>query len=120
MFDFVKEDGNIFLNADDKILRNQIKIRKNALTFGSNKNVDVNYNILGITNDSKYKIKIEGFNKSLTLTIPLLGKANVQNLITAITVCLKLGLSKNDIINSIKTLQPVKGDCSSLITKILQ
>ncbi|MBK7105822.1 MAG: UDP-N-acetylmuramoyl-tripeptide--D-alanyl-D-alanine ligase [Ignavibacteriae bacterium] len=109
LFDFVKEDGNIFLNADDKILRNQIKIRKNALTFGSNKNVDVNYNILGITNDSKYKIKIEGFNKSLTLTIPLLGKANVQNLITAITVCLKLGLSKNDIINSIKTLQPVKG-----------
>ncbi|MBK7981481.1 MAG: UDP-N-acetylmuramoyl-tripeptide--D-alanyl-D-alanine ligase [Ignavibacteriae bacterium] len=109
LFDYVKSNGNVFINADDKFLKNQIKVRKNSITYGSRKNLDLSYEIVSISNDSKYKININGLNKNFNIVIPLLGKANIQNIITAIAVALKLGLSKAEIINSIKTLKPVKG-----------
>ncbi|MFZ1289644.1 MAG: UDP-N-acetylmuramoyl-tripeptide--D-alanyl-D-alanine ligase [Melioribacteraceae bacterium] len=112
LFDYTKASGNIFINGEDKFLRSRIKNSKNSITYGSNSKLDVNYQILGISVDSKYKIKIEGLNKSLTFTIPLLGKSNIQNLVSAISIVLKLGLSKKDILNSVKTLKSVKGRLS--------
>ncbi|MBK8943761.1 MAG: UDP-N-acetylmuramoyl-tripeptide--D-alanyl-D-alanine ligase [Ignavibacteriae bacterium] len=108
LFDFTRADGNIFINNEDKYLKNTTRKFKNTITFGKN-NSYVNYQILEISDESKYKIKIEGFKKNLIFTIPLLGKSNIINLVSSITVCLKLGLNKSEILNSIKTLKPVKG-----------
>ncbi len=109
LFNYVKNNGCVFINNDDPLLKSKKRNFRNIITFGSKGNVDVKHTSLGFTDDAKSKIKISGFNRNLEFTLPLLGKANSQNILAAISVVLKIGLNKKEILPSIKTLQPIKG-----------
>lgn len=109
LFNHVKKDGCIFINNDDALLKTKKRNFNKIITFGSKGSVDVKERSLGYDDEAKPKLKILGFNKNLEFTLPLLGRSNSENILAAVSVTLKIGLTKKEILRQIKKLQPVKG-----------
>ncbi len=91
------------------LLQSKRKLYKNVISFGSKGNSDISETILGSTSEAKDIIEIVGLNKKLKFSLPLLGNANSINILAAISIVLKIGLPKKEIINSIKNLENVPG-----------
>ncbi|MBN1638062.1 MAG: UDP-N-acetylmuramoyl-tripeptide--D-alanyl-D-alanine ligase [Ignavibacteriales bacterium] len=105
----VRNNGIIFINSDDPIINKHSKNYREKITFGFKNKPDSKGTIIKDTNEGKIILSVK-FNKgTLTTPLSLYGEANAKNFLAAITIALKLGLSKNEIIKTLKNVKPVKG-----------
>lgn len=106
LFNYTRESGIIFINKDDAFL-SKLKFRnKEVVKFGFKGKVDIKAKL------NKYDtsfITIQGLGKTLDCKIKLLGEANKKNFLAAVSIALKLGMSKRDIIKQAATLPQIKG-----------
>lgn len=85
------------------------KLAKNSVTC-STKNTGANIFVEEIehtTNSQTFILNI--FGEKIKFETSLMGKFNIQNLVVAISVCLKLGLQTQEIVDAIKTLPGIAG-----------
>ncbi|MEJ2615950.1 MAG: UDP-N-acetylmuramoyl-tripeptide--D-alanyl-D-alanine ligase [Ignavibacteriaceae bacterium] len=107
------QNGFIFINNDDNMLKKASGKYKNSLTFGfkpyngKNLNIDVRGKFCGYTDDGRPIIEINYKNKKMVQSLPLYGKHNASNYLAAVSVCLKLGLSKKEIAAGCRKLKAV-------------
>lgn len=99
------KDGNLYVNGDVPKLLDYVKqhFNGNLLTVGENQHCDVRGSDLVTTGDQG-TLAVEG----QTVHVPLAGKANLLNVLTAWAVCRDLGISLPDFIRQVETLTPVK------------
>jgi UDP-N-acetylmuramate--alanine ligase len=93
--------GKVFINGDDKNSMKLTKnINRNIFTFGFNKNNDLYAsNVLYSHNAMKFNVH---YNKKIHLvSTKLLGKHNVYNILTAIAVCIFIGIKLSKVIKSL-------------------
>lgn len=108
-----EQNGFLFINNDDKMLRRTANRYKNKMIFGftnqtgKNFNIDVEGNFAGYTDDGKPKIEINYKNKNIVQSLPLYGKHNASNYLAAVAVGLKLGLTKKEIESGTKKIKAV-------------
>ncbi len=105
-------DGN-YNNAvvciDDTFGQKIAKISKNLITC-STKNAHANIFVEKIehtTHSQTFILNI--FGKQVTIDTSLMGKFNIQNLVVAISVCLKLDIRTQEIVDAIKSMEGIAG-----------
>ena len=115
MFKTLSEKNIAILNYDDVYCKRIIEnINCNYLTYGFNKNADLRIHEYELNiNFSKANLKYK--NKEFAIKTNLIGKYNLSNLLAAILCCLKLKISMNDIIKSIKKISNVSGRLEKFI-----
>ncbi|KUG26283.1 udp-n-acetylmuramoylalanyl-d-glutamyl-2,6- diaminopimelate--d-alanyl-d-alanine ligase [hydrocarbon metagenome] len=101
--------GTILINNDDPYQRKNKRKFKNVTTYGFKGKVDLkgkikSYSLLGYP-----EIEIFGKGKKINVMLPLMGEANVKNYLSAVAIAITLGLTKKEIVNATKKIQPVKG-----------
>lgn len=117
LFNHLNNNGIAFVNNDDHLIRKIKKNYKNVITYGFNGKPEVKGKIIGGEKTAAEKISIDGFGKKIESEIPLIGKANMQNYLAAVTIALKVKLSKSDILKAAKTLKPNKGRMENKVFK---
>jgi UDP-N-acetylmuramoyl-tripeptide--D-alanyl-D-alanine ligase len=104
-----ERNGILFINNDDKYLKNVLKSYPGKVTYSLAKNssagADVTGKIIGYTDDGKARVEIRYRNKTLKEILPVYGDQSVKNLLACTAVAFKLGLSKKEISNGIKNLK---------------
>lgn len=98
---------SIILNYDDPILRKYAGSFDNVLTYGFDKRADVKGELLGFTKDGKTRLKIEFNDYKIETVLPVYGRANAGNVLSAAAVGIKLGLSEERIRKGINKIKPV-------------
>ena len=108
ILELVKNDGCIFLNKDDKSLKD-IK-KDNVYTYGFSKDADYL-----IENVKYYKrktiITLKDKDKSIIIHSPLIGKFNVYNVVLAFLIGRFFEIDSDLLLRRIRVLKPIKGRC---------
>ena len=99
--------GKIFVNTDDKILKQKTKSIKNKITYGFNSSPDIKGRILEFTEDGKPRIEIKYKSKKFVVEIALPGLSNAKNFLAASAVALANGISVKNIRKAAKNLSGV-------------
>lgn len=102
-----QENGLAFVNWEDENIRNS-KITKNMVKFGLTNEAD--YYAENISIDEKgstFDVVIPG-KEPIKVRTKLLGKLNVLNIVGAIAIADKLGLSADEIKTGVKYIRPVQ------------
>lgn len=105
LFKNIKDSGTVFINSNDLLLKSLKKYYKNKITYGAKGKVDIK----GSKKKQESRFEISGLGKVIEVSLPLLGDSNYSNYLAAVSIAMKMGLSKKDIIKQTKSLQPVKG-----------
>ncbi len=108
-----KNKGIIFLNYDDKLLRPLKDKFKNVITYSllpylEYENIDIKSKVIEYNKNGKARLKIYYKRKSFEISSPIFGEHNAKNILAAISVGLKLGLSFDEITLGIEKLKAVK------------
>ncbi len=106
--DAIDKNGMVFLNYDNDYIFNK-KIDKNVVSYGiedNRKNQYRAYDIKVSINGSTFKLKDEE-GKEFEFNTKLIGKHNVCNIVGAIAVAHKLGVSMEQLIIQVKRLESV-------------
>jgi UDP-N-acetylmuramoyl-tripeptide--D-alanyl-D-alanine ligase len=93
----VKNNGVLFINNDDKKLRNSFPDYHKRISFGIDQNSDVKGKILNYGFLGKPLIEIYYKNFKMQQLLPIYGEQNARNFLAAAAVALKLGLTKKEI-----------------------
>lgn len=109
LFNEVNNNGVVFINNDDELIKSVKKQYANRVTFGFKGRCDVKGKIIGFTEDSRAILQITHNNKIFDLTLPILGDAGPKNFLAALSIALRIGLSKKDLISATKSLESIKG-----------
>ncbi|MGB9843309.1 MAG: Mur ligase family protein [Caldisericia bacterium] len=98
-----KDCKNIFLNGDDKYLSkySNLKIKKCSI----DKELDF-YGIIIESNLSGSKFKLINKDNEILCETKIIGKENLRNIVIASSVAYNMGLSFNEISESIRKLEP--------------
>ena len=107
--------GIIFVNNDDPIIRKNSKKIKNKITFGFKGQCDVAGKIVGYSIDGRTKLNVTYSNKNFEVTLPINGKANAKNVLSAIAIAQYLKLSVTQIKNGIGKLNQVPGRLNTIV-----
>lgn len=111
LIDFVKDDGIVIVNKDDKYLQN-INC-KNMYTYGFDENSDFFiFNDKYCDSFTSFSVKYNG--KVYDIVSPLKCKYNVYNVCLAFAIALLYGVDSDVIISRIKNLKPISGRCEFL------
>ena len=105
----IENNGTIFVNNDDPIIRKNTRGIKNKITFGFQGKCDVKGKLVGYTIDGRTKLSVVYSNKSYEVTLPLYGNSNARNVLAAIAISQHLNLSVKHIKTGVAKLDQVKG-----------
>ncbi|MCE1187659.1 MAG: UDP-N-acetylmuramoyl-tripeptide--D-alanyl-D-alanine ligase [Ignavibacteria bacterium] len=103
-----KNNGTIFINVDDKLLKPLAKEFEKCITVGTKASADYSYKFKGYNKNGYPKVHIDFEEKAMEITVPLYGKHNASNLAAAVAIALYAGMSKSAITAGIKKVQPAK------------
>lgn len=95
---------------NDEAASNEFKIhtQANIITYGIDTNSDIMAKNITMTSEgTKYTLVIA--NNSYYISMKLIGKFNVYNVLAAISACIAYGISEQQIIDAIGTLNGVAG-----------
>ena len=106
LINLVNSDGYIIVNGDDSNLK-RIK-DKRKITFGKNKNNNFIITDVVIKKDNTF-FKIKHKNNIYEIKTKLVGEYNIYNITAAFIICYLEGISVDNIINSIKRINYIKG-----------
>jgi len=102
-------NGTAFLNIDDTLLRLVKKQFPNKITFGFKYNPDIKAKILGFTNSGNPEVLITGLRRNIKTVLPVPGKSGSANYLAAVSVAIKMGLTKKQILDGTAKIKPIKG-----------
>jgi UDP-N-acetylmuramoyl-tripeptide--D-alanyl-D-alanine ligase len=97
--------GLVFINNDDKLLNKSGDKLDNKISYAFNSKSDVKGKLLGYNEEGQTKIELSYSKKKMSLSSPLYGEQNAKNLLAAVAVAFKLGLSTRQIIAGVKKLK---------------
>lgn len=101
-----EEDGIAFVNWEDENIRNS-KITKNMVKFGLSKEADYYATNIDINErGSSFDVVMPG-KESIRIKTRLLGNLNILNIVGAVAIADKLGLSADEIKMGAKYIRPV-------------
>ena len=104
----IKETGVSILNTEDQYFNECLPLSKHAFTYGKMEGATlqiVSYQL----KDSKTEIILRYQEKEYTVLSPLLGEFNVYNLCAALLGVLSLGISLEELLKRIPTIQTPSG-----------
>lgn len=106
LVDSLPEDGIAFVNWEDENIRNS-KITKKMVKYGFSKDADYYPENISITErGSTFDVVIPG-KESIRIKTRLLGKLNILNIVGAVAIADKLGLTPEEIKMGAKYIRPV-------------
>lgn len=106
LIDSLPNDGIAFVNWEDENIRAS-KISKNMVKFGLTSDADYYAENIEITErGSTFDVVIPG-KQNITVKTRLLGKLNILNIVGAVAIADKLGLSEEEIKIGVKYIRPV-------------
>ena len=106
LVDSLPEDGLAFVNWEDENIRNS-KITKNMVKFGFSKDADYYAENIDISErGSTFDVVIPG-KESIKIKTRLLGNLNILNIVGAVAIADKLGLTPDEIKVGAKYIRPV-------------
>ncbi len=106
LIDSLPDDGIAFVNWEDENIRNS-KITKNMVKFGLSKEADYYAENIDITErGSSFDVVIPG-KDSIRIKTRLLGNLNILNIVGAVAIADKLGLTPDEIKVGAKYIRPV-------------
>lgn len=101
-----EDEGIAFVNWEDENIRNS-KITKNMVKFGLTKEADYYAENINITEKgSSFDVVIPG-KESISIKTRLLGSLNILNIVGAVAIADKLGLTPDEIKVGVKYIRPV-------------
>mgnify|MGYP004455075041 FL=1 len=105
IFNYLKDDGKIVINVDDKY--SKYFMERRSVTLGSN---DSDYKIIDyrLSNNNTF-IKFIVNNDIYSVTTNLIGKFNIYNYLTSLALVNSLGINIKDIINVTDMVYAPKG-----------
>jgi UDP-N-acetylmuramoyl-tripeptide--D-alanyl-D-alanine ligase len=101
-----KNNGMVFLNYDDPMLKQYSNKLDDFISFGFNDKVDIKGQITGYTNDGKPIVKIKYKNKILEHSLPVYGEHSAFNYIAAVSIALEFGISREQLQKSTNRIEP--------------
>ncbi len=101
----VKKNGFVFVNSDEKLIKQQAKGFKKKLTFGFNQKADVRGKVLSLNNLAQPTLKISYRNKSEVINLPTFGIHTAQNALCAAAIGLKFGVSLKQIKSALENFK---------------
>lgn len=113
-FDHLVRGGVAVVNWDDPYGR-RIKLppEVSLLRFGQSREAELRFEVVRMHfKGSTFRVWYEG--RDALFEMPLLGRHNIYNLVCAMAVALKEGLSLEDIQRETPTIRPVPGRCEIL------
>lgn len=106
LVDSLPEDGIAFVNWEDENIRNS-KITKNMVKYGFSKDADYYPENISITErGSTFDVVIPG-KENIKIKTRLLGNLNILNIVGAVAIADKLGLTPEEIKMGAKYIRPV-------------
>ncbi len=102
-----KNNGTVLINADDQLISSQAKGFTKKISYGFKGKVDVKGKLVGTNNDGKTKVKVVYGKVKFETVLPVYGESNAKNFLAAVSIALKLGLTKKQILDGIKKFTPV-------------
>lgn len=101
-----QDEGIAFVNWEDENIRNS-KITKNIVKFGLNKEADYYATNIEINErGSSFDVVIPG-KQPINIKTKLLGSLNILNIVGAVAVADKLGLTEEEIKLGVKYIKPI-------------
>lgn len=101
----INRGGKVFINNDDKILREFGKTLKNKITFALNEKADYKASIKGYDKLARPQIEIKSKKNDFTSTLPISGEKNVLNFTAAFAIASELGLTTSQIQKAVKKIK---------------
>ncbi len=106
LVDSLPEDGIAFVNWEDENIRNS-KILKKTVKFGLTDTADYYAKNINITErGSTFDVVIPG-KEPINIRTKLLGSLNILNIVGAVAIADKLGLTEDEIKIGVKYIRPV-------------
>lgn len=93
----IKRNGKVFINNDDKILKEFGKSVKSKITYSLNEKVSYKATIKGYDKLARPMIEIKSKLKSFITSLPISGEKNVSNFTAAFAIASELGLTNSQI-----------------------
>ena len=101
----INRGGIVFINNDDKILREFGKSLKNKITFALNEKADYKALIKGYDKLARPQIEINTKKNVFASTLPISGEKNVLNFTAAFAIASELGLTTSQIQKAVKKIK---------------
>jgi UDP-N-acetylmuramoyl-tripeptide--D-alanyl-D-alanine ligase len=95
------------LNFDDPILKEKSINFNEVLTYGFDPNAEIKGHLLGFTSEGKTCLRIKHKEIEIEKVLPVYGRANAMNVLSAVAAAIKLDLSTEQIISGIDKIKPV-------------
>ncbi|HSD62503.1 MAG TPA: UDP-N-acetylmuramoyl-tripeptide--D-alanyl-D-alanine ligase [Ignavibacteriaceae bacterium] len=103
-----KMDGTLFVNNDDRLIKEEAKKYKKKITYGFNSDSAVRGEVIGYSVDGRPEIEITYKKNKLKVDIPTYGEANAKNFLAAAAVAFTLGLSVKEISKGLQKLGSIE------------
>ena len=100
------DHGMVFLNFDNDYIRNR-KIDKNVVSYGFSAEFEYYADNIAVTSKGTSFTVHHGSEESTEFSTKLIGEHNVQNIVGAIAVANKLGISLNELKTPVRRLEAV-------------
>lgn len=101
----IKCGGKVFINNDDKILKEFGKTVKNKITFALNEKADYKASIIRYDKLARPQIKIKSKRNIFEATLPISGEKNVLNFTAAYAIAKELRLTDSQIQKAVKKIK---------------
>ena len=102
-------NGMIFLNIDDPMLKSIKNKFKNKITFGFKHKPDIKAELLGYTIQGSTELLISGHRKNIKVKLPIAGRSAAIDYLAAVSIAIKMGLTKKQILVGTAKIKSVKG-----------
>ena len=101
----IKNDSKIFLNYDDPIIKAKHSKKGKRISYGFSGKVDVRGRLKSYAEDGKPVMNISYKKKNYEITLPVYGEQSAKNFLASCAVALELGLTFEEIKNSVNRLK---------------
>lgn len=101
----IKNSGKVFINNDDKLLKEFGKKVKSKITFALNEKADYRAAIKGYDKLARPQIEIKSKKNVFFTTLPISGEKNVLNFTVAYAIACELGLTNSQIQKAVKKIK---------------
>jgi len=105
----ISNGGKVFLNYDDPIIKAKHSRIGKKISYGFSGSVDVQGKLISYTEDGKPVIGVTYKNKNYEFILPLYGEQSAKNFLASCAVALELGLTIEEIKNSLSRLKAPAG-----------
>ena len=101
----IKRGGKVFINNDDKLLKEFGKKIKNKITFGLDEKADFKAKVIGYDKLVKPQVEIKNKKNIFISSLPVSGDKNVLNFTAAFAIASEIGLTNSQIQKAVRKIK---------------